>query len=323
MYYDEGLKLFNQGDYMEALEKFTRAQMAKDNIEKATREIARCYFREERFLTAYKCFLEMVEADIMAEYALSMIASIKAYEGEYEEAIRTLKKMPVTINNTINLATFYYLQYFHDRCELSLFESKKILDKLEPTKLDKVFIWRVFLCQAMLHQAMGEYGTAERQYQLALDQSLDKHSRASILDELGSLYLELQDYEKAEQVLNEAELIVSGTNSVEDGLNKKWLGILHINLENAPEAKGYLDAASKILKDRRIFKELAAVNFYLSKLHQSTLNVGRNLEKQRALSKALTYYAEGVISERLAEEVKGDNEKITKFVTDVIDSFDD
>lgn len=318
----EGKALFGEGRYTEALECFAKATMMPEYSEDAMVGVARCYYRKEEFLPAYERFEELAQKGIRTNYAKEMMATINAQEGEFEKAIKIFKKLPEKNNNFLRLSLTYYLQYIHDKVGRAIYISKKTLDQVRINEIPGDSVWRIYLSYGMIFQAQEKYVLAEEKYQEALNSTKIKFEVASVLDEYGSLYISLGRYGEAEKILLEANHSLDGTWSIEEGLNCKWLGILYSKEENYQgyiKAKEYLSKASKLLKEKRIFKELARVNFLLLDLNKKILKLPGGRKKHEAFLNCLDAYAEGIYCNQKSKEAKEKNEKVFDIIINGID----
>ncbi len=304
-YYLNGVKLFDTGNYIEAIEIFSII-MSESGSLLARQYLARCYYRLERYEAAYKHYeyLSRHGENNMKDYSLSMIATIEEMWGNIDKAIKIMRSLPSNTRNLINLAIMYWKKYKIVKEEFSIREAMKILNRIDVDKVSNGSIERINHLRALFCQVQKEYNLSETYFKRALELS-DREEKGKILNDYASLLIEIGRVEEAEEFLMKARKLVYGNSEMGEAFNNKWLGILYIIQRKYYEAKIHLEKAAKVLREKELLQELAGIDFLLA-----------DLAKKEDFYKAAEYFADGVASERLSEEVKERDEKIIDFYFD-------
>lgn len=303
--FSQGIQLFEIGDYEEAIEAFAMILGRGEDL-LARQYLGRCYYRIDKYESAYRHFSELLKADgELRDYGCSMIAAIDIIRGKYDKAIKALRDLPKNTNNLVNLSMLYWKKYQAKREEHLLFESLKILNKIDVTSVAPVFIKRIFHQKAVIFQAQKEFCLAERFYLDAIPLAENDPAKGQIINDYASLYIEIGKIDKAAEMLAEARSLVVGKDPVQEAFNNKWLGLISIKHNRYEEARVFLENAAKVIKEKELFEEIAGIDYLLAELY-----------KEIDFYKAAEYFASGYVFENSLREVKERDEKIIGYYFD-------
>lgn len=258
----EGVRFFNEGKYLRAINMLFPL-LEGENSDYVRQYLARCFFRLEEYQVAYSHFEELLKSDQYREYAASMLATIDCILGDGQRALRVIKKLPPTQTNLISQVYILYYIYRETRKESLLDEAETIISKISTYDLSDSYKTRYYLACGMIRQARKEYPFSLSNYKTALSYTQLDAYKASIYDEIGSLYIDMNDLQNAEIYLMQAYNILSIGNSVEKGINLKMLGILEKIKGNYNKAKEYFLEAIKILNEKETYYEAREVQCLL------------------------------------------------------------
>lgn len=261
----EGIELFKKCDFYQAIESFAMVLGHKEN-DSARRYLARCYFRIGNYQAAYKHFDILSNSEEFKDYAISMIATIKAIQGNYGEAIKILKKLPQTTHNLINLSIMYWQKYKVEKTEWFLLEAKRILNSIDLPTTPKTFHWSIHTNLGIITQTLKEYSAAESHYKKALKSTDNPIHQGKALNEYGNLYIDMDKLDEAKEILDQASELVK-KNSVAEGYNAKYRGLIYRKQKNYEEAIKWLKLASTNFEEQNLYLELAEVCIMLVTLH--------------------------------------------------------
>ena len=302
----EGKKFFEEGRYVEAIEKFSYVLGMEDN-DIARQYLGRCYYRLDKYQMAYNHFeyLSKNSSAEMRDYGTSMVASVEILWGNYGKAIKILKALPKNTNNTINLAIVYWKKYKTENDEFSIREAMRLLDKLDIHNIDEYFVKKMYHLKALIYQAQKEHRLAKGYYKRALKLAANDVEEGRILNDYSSLLIELKEYPEAKEILEKAWSLVEKKNKTEEAFNNKWKGIIALVERDYESAKKYLDEAAKVLKDKDMIADLACIDFILA-----------NITRDEDFYKAAQYFADGRYFEDMYEEMEDRDEKVLELYLD-------
>ncbi|MCK4257766.1 MAG: hypothetical protein KAX49_02245 [Halanaerobiales bacterium] len=304
---EEGIELFNLSKYVHAIEKFSMV-LGSFEYGLARQYLGRCYFRLEKYEQAYNHFNKLLEDKRYRDYGLSMLATIYAIWGHYKEALKEIKKIPPKPSNLIKQLYILYYIHKHTKRDSTLSDATQIMRKITRMEMSKSLKRKFYLASGMVWQAQKENSLAESQFLKALQLAVTDLDKAKILNELGLLYLELNDLSRAENILLEVHDLLKDSNSEEKGVNYKLLGLLERKKKNLEKAQYYLQEAVKILREKETYLAAAEVNCLLMNLYKEDFYVSAE------------YFANVLQCEQSIEEVKKQNEKILNIIDG---NFDD
>lgn len=261
---EKGIKLFEKGEYQRARYFFSMALGKNENNLMARQYLGRSYYRDEKsgsYDLALEHFQVLYNSDDEEKkyYGASMIAIIKGLRGEHDYSIKLLRKLPETINNTINLAIVHIMKFKATNENWLLEESKRILDTLQIIDIPTKFHWRIFISYGMVFQYSKNLEQSEKYYNKALRSTKNNLNRGKILNEYGLLKIETGQLKQADDLLNEALSLIENKSIREVAFNSKYRGILEIRRNKHARAKDFLQEASKIYKEKGLLTELADV----------------------------------------------------------------
>ena len=300
---NEGNKLYGQGRYIEAIEEFSKALGKSDNHE-ARKNLAKCYYKLEKYEKAYKHFSYLAEKadDKMKNYGASMIAAVEIVWGNYSQAIKILKKLPKTHYNLLNLSLIYWKKYKSFNEDYAIIEAMRCLNKIDLSQFSNVYKEKVYHLKGLIYQTQNDNRLSESFYNKALKVATDEIAQGRILNDYASLHIELEDYDAARELLTKARTLVLDKSKIEEAFNDKWLGMLAYKEDELEDCKFHLSKAARVLRDKDLIEEAAGIEFFLSKI-----------ARDEDFYKSAEYFASGLYFEKLSEEVEERDEKVIDF----------
>lgn len=302
----EGKNFFEEGNYIEAIEKFAMVIGTARN-DQARQYLARCFYRLEKYEKAYDHFLYLADhaTGEMKDYAVSMIATIEEMHGNIDKAIKILRDLPKSTKNLINLSIMYWKKYKAENSDYSVREAMSLLDQVQFEDINDSLKKRVFHLRALIYQTQNEHRLAKGFYKRAIKLADNDVAEGRILNDYASLFLERKEFDKARELLDQARTLVKGKSKVEEAFNNKWTGFLLVSLKEFKESKTYLESAAKVLREKDLLEEAAVIDFIMAKL-----------TRDEDFYKAAEYFAKGIYYEKMSEEVTDRDEKILDFYLD-------
>lgn len=303
----EGTQLFEEAKYIEAIEIFSHILGEEEN-DYVRVFLARCFFRLEKYELASKHFKILLLSTKYHDYATSMLATINIIWGNYNEALREIRKLPPKPYNLITQLYILYYIHRHTKQEWALIDAEKLMRKIALCDLNDENKFKFHLACGMVRQACKEYSSAMNHYETALTFSPCESERVKVLDEMGSMYTEIDELAKAEKILMQVCEFFADKNEVEKGINFKLLGLLERKRRDFKKARLFFQEALKILNEKETYLEAAEVNCLLMELNKSDFYMSAEC------------YSTVLHCEQGIKEVKKENEKVIDILDNNISS---
>jgi tetratricopeptide (TPR) repeat protein len=303
----EGKLLFEDGKYIEAIEIFSHI-LGEMEDEFVRVFLARCFFRLEKYELASKHFKVLLSSTRYHDYATSMLATVNLIWGNYNEALRQIQKLPPNPNNLITHLYILYYIHRHTKQEWAIYDAEKLMRKISLCDLSDENKFKFHLACGMVKQACKEYSQAMSHYENALTFSPSESKQVKVLDELGSMYTENGELDKAERILLQVNEFFADKSEMEKGINFKLLGLLERKKRDYKKARQFFQEALKILNEKETYFEAAEVNCLLMELNKSDFYMSAEC------------YSTVLQCEQAIKEVKKENEKVIDILDNNISS---
>jgi len=282
-----------QNEPEKALEKYLEAHKSLPTDEKITKKIADLYFEEKDFNNAYNYYFKIKDSDVvdLDKLLLSLI-----YSQDLSN-ITSLKKLAFIIKNDIPLnkdGKFYYMNSlacisdFH-QCKKNFntyFEKNKIinyskLEKIKDTikqyqdfKINELYYKDTLLTAAFFDA--GIYPLSAKVWEQILEK---KPKYQSIMQIIWKSYFEMQEFEKAKNILEKSYELDTSNPKI-----SYLLWIINFNLEDYQSSNLYYNAAIKSGYTPKIdLERRLAYNYFILEDKENMLSTfGYLLEEENA-----------------------------------------
>lgn len=261
---ERGIQLFDERKYIEAIEVFA-TMIALTNDDLARQYLARCYFRLELYEVAYRHYQYISEhcTEKHQSYGISMVAAIEGIRGNYGRSIELYNMLPTTKNNVINLSIVYWKKFKEALEEKYLRAALENLDRIDLEGLEEHFLRRIYHIRALIYQAQKQYDVADKYYQQAMELAEGGLRKGQILNDYASLFIDLNDYEKAQELLLAARRMIDAKSKKEISINSKWLQIL---------AEKQLEEGKKYYQEGKYVEAIEVFSSIINKTSQSEVH---------------------------------------------------
>ncbi|AZR74508.1 hypothetical protein BBF96_14605 [Anoxybacter fermentans] len=316
-YYEKGYRALKENDCLKGIEYFSKSAVLaelfkeKEYYHLSIRELGRCYFRLGELNHAYDTFMQLFREEVDQEikfYAISMLAVIDANWGRADKAIEIMKLLPETESVLVNRGLMYYYLYkFHGQKD-ALVKARLDLERVLEISKSKSRVWKILINLSLIDQEEKEYLEAEKKLMQALDLSVTKREKGMVYNNLGLLYIYMDKLDEAERCLKMAlDNFDLEVDLVDIARNDHWRGLLEKKRKNFVLSKSYLYKAAMVLKEKKLFYDLAEVEYVLAEISDD-------------IDKKVDHMVSYMLAEQKAKEVDSDYEEIYKYL---INRFDD
>ncbi len=315
--YEKGVDAIKRRDYIKAVEHLAEAKTGflitgnKEGENLAKRDLGRTYLYLNRYTDAKDIFVDIVNNTDDSEvksYAMSRLGIISAEIGDYQAALDIYASLPDTVSNLINTAMLHYHIAFFDGKQYELDAAERILLELKSRiTLSSEQKGRVFNILGMILQLRKDYGASKRYYEESIRLTEDNEIKARRINDLAGLYVETGKLLKAEDLLDEASLLISEKDALALAYNYKWRGMIAIEENDFEKAAGFYKKTANIVKEKGIFRQIAEILHALA-------------DKMRGdFHESSQIMAEAILYRRKSEEVMLTHEKIHDLLDSVFD----
>lgn len=316
-----GLQYLQNNDFMKAVCCFTEEKIKgdKETAEKAHLELARTFFKANRYKDAYELFEDLTN-DATTEknryFALVMMATILTIQGEsnesYTKALELMNQVPES-KYIIQRTYVLYYAFKYNRMVGAFEKAKRLLCLLESSNPTTWMQCRIKQAFGMFYRANKDYDRAISCFEEALHKVENNTSKVKYLNDIIETYLEQGELSKAESYICEIQKYLKTLDDeTELATYLKLHGSLLKKGKKEDEAEGFLLEAAKIFKEYGLMRELAEVELILAR----RIFDAEGVKFSCALDRGLEKYSKYLHLETEAEEVRIKDEKTIRYIVD-------
>ncbi len=290
------------------------------------------YIEEALSLSNEHCYSEGI-----AKSKLRFIQTLVfqgAYSDAVEEASFNMKYLGDNLSNDYDIAelwrylgsSYSYLNSYSEAIEY-INKAKEVYEKIASTK----GVLKCLEAMAGIHGRQHHFSKAFEKYKLSLelkkDVSLPKYSLAKTLENIGNIFIELEDFEKSSRYYREARRLLKGGEASDNQIciNLMNTGVSNGRLGDFEEANNCFIAAYDLVKKNSyigieaiLLSNMCEFKFYENKLEEGIELANKGLSLCEKLNLKNTSYCRCMVTLFRCYVAKGEFEKAADFGEDAL-----